>query len=130
MLRKFRESWSDSGISALKKLERLRAFIRFAHEGGWIDEDSTRHLKSPKVTNGPTMPYTQDEIIAILAACSELPDNYGKVGGANGRRARALVLLLRYSGMRIGDIVTCAVDRLKGRPAVPIHPKDWRSGKR
>lgn len=29
-------------------------------------------------------------------------------------RLRALVLLLRYSGLRIGDAVTCAVDRLKG----------------
>jgi site-specific recombinase XerD len=113
-LRRFRESWNDSGISALKKLERLRAFMRFAHTSGWIDVDPTRHLKSPKVTHAPTLPYTQDEMIAMLAACAELPDNYGKVGGENGRRARALVLFLRYTGMRIGDGVTCAADRLNG----------------
>jgi hypothetical protein len=40
-LRKFRESWTDGGISALKKLERLRAFMRFAHESGWIADDAT-----------------------------------------------------------------------------------------
>jgi site-specific recombinase XerD len=130
-LRRFRESWTDCGISALKKLERLRAFMRFAHESGWIDEDPTRHLKNPKVANVPTMPYTQDEMIGILAACAELPDNYGKVGGENGRRARALVLLLRYSGMRIGDTVTCALDRLRGdrlflytqKTGVPVNVK-------
>src|SRR5262249_47616070 len=66
-LRKFRESWTDCGISALKKLERLRAFVRFAHQSSWIDTDPTRHLKNPKVKNAPTMPFTQDEMIAILA---------------------------------------------------------------
>jgi site-specific recombinase XerD len=89
MLRKFRESWADSGISALKKLERLRALARFAHRSGWIDEDPTRHIKNPKVTNPPTMTYTQEEMIAILAACARLRDNYGKIGektaGARGR---------------------------------------------
>jgi integrase len=130
-LRKFRQSWPDSGISALKKLERLRAFMRFTHESGWIAADPTRHLKNPKVANVPTLPYTRDEMVRILAACAELPDNYGKVGGENGRRARALVLLLRYSGMRIGDTVTCAVDRLRGdrlflytqKTGVPVNVK-------
>lgn len=113
-LRRFRESWSDCGISALKKLERLRAFMRFAHESDWIISDPTRSLRNPKITSAPTLPYTQDEMIRILTACTELADSHGKVGGENGRRARALVLLLRYSGMRIGDTVTCAIDRLRG----------------
>jgi site-specific recombinase XerD len=131
MVRRCRESWTDSGISALKKLERLRAFMRFAHTSGWIDADPTRHLKSPKVTHAPTLPYTQSEMVAMLAACTELPDNYGRVGGENGRRVRALILLLRYSGMRIGDGVTCAVDRLNGdrlflytqKTGVPVNVK-------
>lgn len=131
MLRKFRESWADSGISALKKLERLRAFIRFSRESGWIQGDPIRSIKNPKVTNSPTMPYTQEEMIAMLAACADLPDNYGKVGGDTGRRARALMLLLRYSGMRIGDCATCPVDRLNGdrlflytqKTGVPVNVK-------
>jgi integrase len=95
-------------------LERLRAFIRFGRESGWIDGDPIRHIKKPEVRNPPTTPYTQEEMIAMLAACAESPDNYGNVGGGNGRRARALTLLLRYSGMRIGDCATCPVDRLNG----------------
>src|ERR1035438_8420895 len=38
-LRRFRESWRDGGISASKKLERLRALFRFVHEAGWIGEN-------------------------------------------------------------------------------------------
>ena len=53
-------------------------------------------------------------MIQILAACDRYPDGYGKTGQGNARRLRALVLLLRYSGMRIGDAVSCGTDRLKG----------------
>jgi site-specific recombinase XerD len=130
-LRKLRESWTDSPISALKKLERLRGLCRFAHESGWIEKNPAKHIKNPKVTNPPTMPFTQDEMVQILAACAKLPDNYGNIGGENGWRARALVLLLRYSGMRIGDCATCPVERLKGerlflytqKTGVPVNVK-------
>jgi integrase/recombinase XerD len=35
-------------------------------------------------------------------------------GRANASRLRALILLLRYSGLRIGDAVSLSCDRLKG----------------
>ena len=106
-LRRFRESWSDSSISALKKLERLRAFYRFAYESGWVPENYPKKLGNPKVTSPPTMPFTKDQMVAILAACQ----NYA----GDAQRLRAFILLLRYSGMRIGDTATCARDRLTDR---------------
>jgi len=39
VLRRFRQSWSDSGLTVVKKIERLRAFLRFAHESKWIEND-------------------------------------------------------------------------------------------
>lgn len=112
VVRDFRASWRDRGISALKKLERLRAVFRFAHESGWITENPAKKLKKPEVTDPPTMPFTQQEMIEILSACDKYTDNYGNRGQTNAKRLRALVLLLRYSGMRIGDAVTCAKDRV------------------
>jgi len=106
-LRRFRASWVDSGISALKKLERLRAFYRFAFESGRVPENLPRKLKNPKVTNPPTLPFKKDEFVSILAACPKYT--------GDAARLRAFVLLLRYSGMRIGDTATCARDRLNGR---------------
>jgi integrase/recombinase XerD len=106
-LRRFRESWADGGISALKKLERLRAFYRFANESGWVPENFPKKLKNPKVSNPPTLPFMKDQMVAILAVC---PKYSGDV-----QRLRAFILLLRYSGMRIGDTATCARDRLNGR---------------
>jgi integrase/recombinase XerD len=111
-LRKFRASWTDSNISALKKLERLRAFFRFAQESGWIADNPALKLKNPIVTQPPTLPFTREEMMRILAACEQYPDNYGRTGQANAQRLRALVLLLRYSGLRIRDAVTLACDRI------------------
>jgi integrase len=48
----------------------------------------------------------------ILTAITEWSDECPAPGKANIRRLRALVLLLRYSGLRIGDAVSCSVDRL------------------
>jgi integrase len=69
-------------------------------------------IKSPKVTMRPTLPFSSDEMIRILSAISEWVEECQAPGKANARRLRALVLLLRYSGLRIGDAVSCSVDRL------------------
>ncbi len=114
LLRKFRESWRDSNISALTKLERLRAFLRFCLDSGWIDYNPAVKLKNPTVRQPPTTPFSREEMIRILAAFDKFTDSYGRTGQATARRLRALVLLLRYSGMRIGDAATCAKERLTG----------------
>jgi integrase/recombinase XerD len=107
-LRKWRAVWPNHNLSALKKLELVRCFLRFAHDAGWIAENPARKLKSPKITAHPTLPFTQDEMVKILAAL----DNYSS--GRNHRRMYALVLLLRHSGLRIGDAVTLSRERING----------------
>jgi integrase/recombinase XerD len=107
-LRKWRAAWPNRNLSALKKLELVRCFLRFAHDTGWIAENPARKLKSPKITPQPTMPFTREEMVKILAAL----DDYS--GGRNRRRMRALVLLLRHSGLRIHDAVTLLKERIDG----------------
>ncbi|MGB9105033.1 MAG: tyrosine-type recombinase/integrase, partial [Terriglobales bacterium] len=50
--------------------------------------------------------------VRILAGCDSYTDNYGRAGQENARRLRALVLLLRYSGLRIGDAVVLERERI------------------
>ena len=113
-LTRFRGQWKDGAISGGKKLERLRAFGRFLVDRGWWNENIALKLKRPKVTDPPTMPFTQSEVAALLAACDQFTDWHGAPGQENARRLRAFVLFLRYSALRIGDATTCAVDRLFG----------------
>lgn len=107
----FRATWTEGPRTSLKKLERLRAFMRFAEKRKWIDGNPAIDLKAPKVPNKPTLPFTREEMISILTALGP----YGKSAGLrNGQRLKAFVLLLRYSGMRIGDAVQLGVNRLQG----------------
>jgi integrase/recombinase XerD len=99
-LRDFRAGWPDHNLAALKKLERLRAFFRYCQDSSWIANNPAMKLKNPKVTQPPTLPFSQQQVIDIVAACRHYPDRRNVV------RLRALILLLRYSGLRIRDAVT------------------------
>ena len=114
VLVRFRGDWKDGALSGSKKLERLRAFGRFLVDQGWWKENLALKLKRPTVTEPPTMPYTSEEVAALLAACEEFTDWHGQPGQENAQRLRAFVLFLRYSALRIGDAASCPVDRLQG----------------
>lgn len=110
-LGKFRCAWRDGAVGSGKKLERLRAYWRWLIDQGWSPTNYAANMRPPKITQPPTLPFTQDEMIAILRAC----DDHGGPGQLHfGARARALILLARYSGLRIGDAASCRVDRLQG----------------
>jgi integrase/recombinase XerD len=110
----FRGQWKDEAISGGKKLERLRAFGRFLVDRGWWRENMALKLKRPKVKDAPTLPFTRDEMSALLAACEQYTDWHGRTGQENACRLRAFILLARYSGLRISDAASCTVDRLFG----------------
>ena len=110
LMAEFRSSWKLGPRTSAKELERLRAFFNFVRDREWITKNPAKGLKAPKTKLRPTMPCTQAEMVKILAGI----DVYAKTAGVkNARRLRAFVLLLRYSGMRIGDTVRCGVDRIE-----------------
>src|ERR1700721_1673002 len=97
-----------------KKLERLRSFLRFAQKRKWISENYATDLKSPKVTLRPTMPYTYEQMKLILSAVDEYEAEMPSRAKDNARRMRALVLVLRFSGLRISDAINLSVDQVTG----------------
>jgi integrase len=86
--REFRSSWKDGPRAAGKKLERLRAFFRFAMENGWIEESPAKYLKPPIVKDTPTLPFGREDMARIIEHAG---DN------------RLFILTMRYTGMRISD---------------------------
>jgi integrase/recombinase XerD len=105
---KFRESWPNKHLAARKKLENLRAFFRFVEDNGWIDSNPASKIKPPKIESIPTLPLSAEEEKKVLKACDSYPNPENRV------RLRALVLLLRHSGLRIGDACTLSNDRIDG----------------
>lgn len=111
-LRAFRASWKDANLGALKKLDRMRSFFRFSQQNGWITANPLVGIKNPKITERPTLPFSRDEMIAIMEEAQKSIAAVQRDGRDNAQRLRALILLLRYTGLRIGDAVSCSVDRL------------------
>lgn len=112
-VRAFRVTWKDGSLASVKKLERLRSFSRFAHENGWIEKDFTSGIKNPRVSVRPTLPFSNDEVIKTLTVCADKIANCSVEARSNAILLRLLVLVLRYSGLRIGDAVGCSVERLR-----------------
>jgi integrase/recombinase XerD len=101
-LAKFRDGWSGSNSTKRSKLGRLRAFFRFSMERGWVASNPAKVLKPPKEDRRQVQPFSAAEIEKVMWALDLYKDR------PKGRRAelKAFVLLLRYSGLRIRDVVT------------------------
>lgn len=112
VLRQFRATWPDGPLAAHKNLERLRTFFRFCHQAGWIKSNAALAVKPPKVRPNPTLPFTEEEFGQLLEACGRYPIQ-GIYRTGNRLRLTAMVLLLRFSGLRIRDAVTIRRDRVK-----------------
>lgn len=99
--RQFRSSWKDGPISSAKKLERLRAFLRFCMAAEWISSNPAASVSRPALRTPPTLPLSDKEIAKALEH-------------AHDPRWRALILVLRWSGLRIGDAMKLSIDKLNG----------------
>jgi hypothetical protein len=86
----FRAGWKDGPRSSAKKLERLRAFFRFGLKRKWTSENPAGELKAPRITLCPTLPYTREEMVKILAATDKYLNEMPSHGKENGRRIRGL----------------------------------------
>ena len=105
-LRQFRTTWPDGPVSAYKNLERLRSFLGFCQQAGWIEKNPARALRPPKQPDKSTKVrvFSPEQITKILDACDTYPEQ-NRYGHDNRARVHALILVLRYSGMRISDCV-------------------------
>jgi integrase/recombinase XerD len=109
VLRTFRASWPYSPLSARKRLEYLRSFFRCCHDSGWVDRNPALAVKGSKVEPNPTLPFSDDEVERILVAARDLKDFW-----SYGPKIEPMVLLLRYSGLRMQDAACLARERLVG----------------
>jgi len=111
-LRKIREAWKVA-VTMQKRLEMLRSFFRFCVDSGWLDRNPAKVVRLPVVTFEPTLPFTEEEMENILWACDMVRDKHPMMDAGIEKRLKALVLLLRHSGLRITDAVILKKDRIK-----------------
>ncbi|MBZ5677517.1 MAG: tyrosine-type recombinase/integrase [Acidobacteriia bacterium] len=114
----YRAAREISVATFMKELQILRQFFGFCSERKWIDDNPAKRMKLPRnIKPGPVVPYTPAEVGRMISACGEVGhSNYERL------RARAMVLLLRYTGLRISDVATLSRDRVTpGRILLYTH---------
>ena len=105
----FRATRQLSPTTSKKELQTLRQFCGFCLERRWIADNPAKRIKLPRnVKPEEVVPYTQAEVAKMVTAC----DLIGR-GSYERLRARAMLLLLRYTGLRISDVATLGRDRLR-----------------
>lgn len=87
-----------------KELRHLRIFFSWCMLRGWISENPAKIIRPPKVEDVANLPYTPEETAKLIAACDRMTNNNPQETAYVRHRARALVLVFLYSGLRISDV--------------------------
>jgi integrase len=114
--REFRASWTGSAITNLKRLERMKAFFAWVVAQRWIETNPAEKLKAPLTEDPPADPISEEDLADLIGAIERMPTREGEKNMSHDRLL-AMILLLRHTGLRIGDIVRFSTDRLKGNSA-------------
>ena len=104
--RSFRASRGCTPHTQRKKIEHLRAFCAFCVDHDWISKNWAKKSKPPVGGNSVTLSYEPHEVSALLDACDKITNFNETFQERAGLRARAPILLLLYSGLRISDAIT------------------------
>ncbi len=116
----FYASWKDGPRSKAKKLDRLKAFVRFCRKRRWLADDITEDLRAPQGSSLPAAkaPFTDDELARIYAACDQFGGPVPPGPGYRpwgGEDAKDFIMLSVYTGLRISDVATFNIsERLSG----------------
>jgi integrase/recombinase XerD len=114
-LRDFRASWGNSPLTTQRKHHRLNAFFDFCIENEWLTRNPAKRMKAVHATSVPTDYFTPDEFQRIVDGTYAYGDwKGGRDFEHRSLRLRALILLMRWSGLSILDAVTLERQRLEG----------------
>jgi site-specific recombinase XerD len=98
-----------------KKLERFRQFFKFCISRKWIEENPTAGMATPEVEDRESDPLEPNQVAKLLTeARAAIAEARSVDQKKNCIRMVALILLARYSGLRIGDCVSCRTEWVQG----------------
>lgn len=85
----------------------------------WVTENAAQGIELPANDSEPTLPFTRDEQMRLIRAADRYTAGWHNGSPEERRRselrARAIILLFLYSGMRLGDVAQFSRDRFDAR---------------
>jgi site-specific recombinase XerD len=113
VLEDFRRFRQISQVTGKSELQALRAFFAVCVRRKWLTTNPAKDVKGPRnLKPNEVVPYTLQEESLILAACGQIGGGkYNRSGaGYEQLRARAMIMLLRHTALRISDVCTIRRD--------------------
>jgi integrase/recombinase XerD len=101
-LEQYRKEWTGAPITRRKRQERLRSFFLYCVRHKWTPDNLASLLSPIKVPNSPTLPLTKEQFTQVMKEVAK----YNPLAVDRKwrrQRATAMLLLLRWSGLRLGD---------------------------
>lgn len=105
----FRASRNVGALTALTELQVLRHFFSFCVGRKWATENVAKQAETPRnIKPAEVVPYTPQELSKMVAAC-------GTIGRTSYERlrARAMILLLSNTALRVSDVALPARGRVR-----------------
>jgi integrase/recombinase XerD len=116
-LTEFRSGWDEVYPSSATRQQvqtRLRGFLRYCYDARWLDR--VPRLSPIQADEPPTLPLSAKEYEHLLKKIPEAFEDSNKA-----RKTRALVQLMRYSGLAIRDAVTLRRSEIEWDASKKLH---------
>jgi integrase/recombinase XerD len=114
-LTRFRSTWTLSPISSQDEQKRVTAFFEFCVRQGLLERNPARLLSRIQVKRTPTDYFPREEFERLVNATSLFVRRRSSKNGDKSiwpTLMRTMVLLMRWSGLRISDAVNLERSRL------------------
>jgi site-specific recombinase XerD len=112
-LQDYRRARNIGAVTWKTERQTLISFFAFCVKRKWIATNPAKELSAPRnLKPNEVVPYTIQEECLILAACDQIGGGKYNRSGARYEqlRARAMVMLLRHTALRISDVCTLRKD--------------------
>jgi integrase/recombinase XerC len=119
MLEDLRRTREISLVTWKVELQTLRTFFTYCVSRRWLPANPAKGLKAPRnIKPNDVIPYTFQEESQIQAACDQIGGGKYKRSGAGYEqlRARAMVMLLRHTALRVSDVCTLRREAISWDP--------------
>jgi site-specific recombinase XerD len=108
-----RDSWDpDNRIgktTAGRRLEKVKGFLHYCVKMRWIIKNPAMDLKAIKPDESVALPLLSERYEKVIAATYEYDEQARRASDKFGADMRAVIELMRWTGLRIGDALLCKV---------------------
>jgi site-specific recombinase XerD len=119
----WKSSWSPKAknpddrigkTTAGRRLEKLKRFLSYCVKMHWLAKNPATELKAIKPDLSVTWPLLSGRYERVIAATFEYDKRARRPSDQFGADMRAIIELMRWTGLRIGDALMCAKSRIQG----------------